>query len=158
MEYSDMPFIVKNITLWRKEVENQPGILAGTLEPFADAGADLQVVMGYRFPGNESKAAIELYPVTGRALTKAAEAAGLERSSIPTLVVEGDNKPGLGHTIAKAIAEAGVNIAFLVAQVIGRRYSAVIGFDSPEDAKKAASLIKKATATAGQRRPAKRTR
>jgi hypothetical protein len=151
-----MPVTVKNITLWRKEVENRPGILAGTLEPLAEAGADLQVVMGYRFPGNESIAAIELYPVTGRASTKAAQAAGLEAFSIPTLLVDGDNKPGLGHAIARAIAEAGVNIAFLVAQVIGRKYSAVIGFDSPEDARKAAPLIKKATATAGQRRPAKR--
>ena len=151
-----MPVTVKNITLWRKEVENQPGILAGRLEPLAQAGADLQVVMGYRFPSNESKAAIELYPVTGRASTKAAQAAGLQASSIPTLLVEGDNKPGLGHAIAQAIAEAGVNIAFLVAQVIGRRYSAVIGFDSREDARKAAPLIKKATTTARQRRPAKR--
>jgi hypothetical protein len=142
-----MPVTVKNITLWRKEVENQPGILASTLEPFAKGGADLQVVMGYRFPGNEAKAAIELYPVAGRALTKAAESTGLAASSIPTVLVEGDNKPGLGHAIAAAIAEAGINLAFLVAQVIGRRYSAVIGFDTPEDGKKAAALIKKATAT-----------
>ena len=151
-----MPVTVKNITLWRKEVENQPGGLAGTLGPLADAGADLQVVMGYGFPGNESKGAIELYPVAGRASTKAAHAAGLEASTIPTLLVEGDNKPGLGHAIAQAVADAGVNIAFLIAQVIGRRYSAVIGFDSPEDAKKAAPLIKKATASAGHRRAPKR--
>ncbi|HET8549714.1 MAG TPA: hypothetical protein VFL57_17010 [Bryobacteraceae bacterium] len=150
-----MPVTVKSITLWRKEVDNHPGVLAGTLEPFATSGADLQVVMGYRFPGNERKAAIELYPVTGSASTKAARAGGLEASSIPTLLVEGDNKPGLGHSIAQALADAGVNMAFLVAQVIGRRYSAVVGFDSAQDAKKAASLIRKA-ATAGQRRAAKR--
>jgi len=144
-EESHMPVTVKNIVLWRKEVENQPGILASTLEPFAAGGADLQVVMGYRFPGNETKAAIELYPVTGRQLTKAAEAAGLAASSLPALLVEGDNKPGLGHAIAQAIAGAGINIGFLVAQVIGRRYSAVIGFETPEDAKKAASLIKRIT-------------
>ena len=140
-----MPVAVKNITLWRKEVENQPGALAGTLEPFAGGGADLQLVMGYRFPGDERKAAIELYPVTGRASTKAAAAAGLQASSIPTLLVDGDNKPGLGHAIAQTLADAGVNIAFLMAQVIGRRYSAVIGFDSAEDAKKASALIKTAT-------------
>ena len=151
-----MPITVKNITLWRREVENQPGVLAGTLGPLAEAGADLQVVMGYRFPGNESKGAIELYPLTGRALSKAAQSAGLEASAIPTLLVEGDNKPGLGHAIAQAIAGAGVNIAFFVAQVIGRRYSAVIGFDSPADAKQAAPLIKKAAVSAGQRRVPKR--
>ena len=61
-----MAVTVKRITLWRAEVANTPGILARALEPFAGTGTDLQVVMGYRFPGNESKAAIELYPVTGK--------------------------------------------------------------------------------------------
>jgi len=140
-----MPVTVRQITRWRKEVENAPGVLAGTLEPFARGGVDLQVVMGYRYPGNESKAAIELYPIMGKKLTDAAKAAGLEASSIPTLIVQGDNKPGLGHAIARALADAGLNLGFLVAQVIGRRYSAVIGFASDEDAKKAASLIKRAT-------------
>jgi hypothetical protein len=68
-------------------------------------------------------------------------------ASIPTLLVEGDDKPGLGLAIAEAIAGAGVNMTFFVAQVIGRRYSAVIGFGSDADAKTAAPLIKKATAS-----------
>ena len=88
-----MPVTVKSIKLWRKEVENQPGILAKTLDPFVDGGADLQVVMGYRYPGSVSKAAIELYPVTGK-LIKVAQAAGLGASSIPTLLVQGDNQAG----------------------------------------------------------------
>jgi hypothetical protein len=94
-----MPITIKSIVLWRKQIENQPGTLASTLEPFASGGADLPVVMGYRYPGNEAKAAIELYPVAGRKLVGAAEAAGLKASGIPTLLVEGDNKPGLGHAI-----------------------------------------------------------
>jgi hypothetical protein len=141
-----MPVTIKNISLWRKEIENRSGILASTLEPFAKGGVDLQVVMGYRFPGNKSKAAIELFPVTGKKIMSEAQAAGLNPSSIPTLLVEGDNKPGLGYAIAQAIAEAGINLAFLIAQVIGRHYSAVIGFETAEDAKKAAALIKKTTA------------
>ena len=55
-----------------------------------------------------------------------------------------------------ALADAKVNIAFLVAQVVGRRYSAVIGFDSAEDAKKASGIIKKARAAAQPRTRAKR--
>ncbi len=96
-----MPVTVKQITLWRKEVENQSGILAKTLEPFAQGGADLEVVMGYRYPNNEGKAAIELYPVTGKKLLNAAQAAGLSASTIPTLLVQGDNK-GLGDIDAVA--------------------------------------------------------
>ena len=142
-----MPVTVKNVVLWRKEVENKIGVLAQTLEPLAKAGADLHVVMAYRYPGDETKAAIELYPITGRKSIAAAQQDGLSASSIRTVLVEGDNKPGLGHAIAQAIADAGVNLSFLVAQVIGRKYSAVIGFETETDAKRAAGLIKKATAS-----------
>ena len=61
-----MTITVKNAALWRKEVDNPPGMLASTLDPLSQAGADLRVVMGYRYPGNESKGAIELHPVTGK--------------------------------------------------------------------------------------------
>ncbi len=142
-----MPVTVKNISLWRREVENKAGTLAETLRPVTKAGANLRVLMGYRYPGDEGRAAIELYPVSGKKVTDAASGAGLAASSIPTLLVEGDDKPGLGLAIAEAVAGAGVNMTFFVAQVIGRRYSAVIGFGSDADAKTAAPLIKKATAS-----------
>ena len=141
-----MPLTVKSISLWRKEAENKTGLLAQALEPLAKAGADLGVVMGYRFPGNDARAAIEIYPVSGKKMTAAATGAGLSASAIPTLLVEGDNKQGLAHKIAQAIAEAGFDLSFFVAQAIGRRYSAVIGFARDADAKRAAALIKKAVA------------
>jgi hypothetical protein len=140
-----MAVTVKAIKLWRREVENKPGSLAETLEPLADADADLQVVMGYRYPGHEEKAAIELHPVAGKKLTAAAQRAGLRDASIATLLVQGDNRPGLGHAIARAIADGGINLDFLVAQVIEGSYSAVLGFGSQADLKKAAPLINKAT-------------
>jgi hypothetical protein len=98
--------------------------------------------MGYRYPGQEQKAAIELYPVAGKKMIEAAQAKGLSGSAIPALLVEGDNKAGLGHAIAQSIAEAGINLTFLVAQVLGRKYSAVIGFETEDDSKKASARIK----------------
>ena len=141
-----MPVTVKSISLWRKEVVNQVGVLAQTLEPVAKAGANLRVLMGYRYPGDATKAAIELYPVEGKQVTAAATEAGLLASSIPTLIVEGDDKPGLGHAIAEAISGARVNMTFFVAQTIGRKFSAVLGFETESDAKTAAPLVKKAAA------------
>ncbi len=141
-----MALKVKRITLWRKELENKTGTLAGTLEPLAKTGADLQLVMGYRYPGESTKAAVELYPIGSKKATQAAQSAGLLASTIPVLVIEGDDRPGLGHGIAQAMAEAGVNMDFLVAQVIGRKYGAVIGFENDADAIKASALIKKAAA------------
>jgi len=139
-----MPVTVKSISLWRKEVQNQVGTLAQTLEPVTKAGANLRVLMGYRYPGDGTRAAIELYPVAGKRVTDAAAEAGLEASSIPTLLVEGDDKPGLGLAIADAISGARVNMTFFVAQVIGRKFSAVLGFETEADATTAAPLIKKA--------------
>ena len=140
-----MTTTVRSIVLWRKEIKNQPGALASNMEVFANAGADLQIVMGYRYPGNQAKAAVELSPIARKKLVTAAETAGFKASGIPTLLVEGDNQPGLGHAIAEAIADAKINLDFLVAQVIGRRYTAVIGFEKAEDAKMASTLIKKTT-------------
>ncbi|MCW5980219.1 MAG: hypothetical protein KIT09_19200 [Bryobacteraceae bacterium] len=140
-----MPVTVKKIALWRAEVENKPGALAQTLAPLAAFGADLQVVMGYRIPGEGDKAILELFPVTGKKAAGIAKSAGLEVAGIPTLLVQGDNEPGLAHAIAKAAGDAGVNINFMVAQVAGSAYSAVIGLDSDDDAKKMAAIVKKAS-------------
>jgi hypothetical protein len=146
-----MPVTVKSISLWRKEVVNQVGVLAETLEPVSKADANLRVLMGYRYPGDATKAAIELYPIQGKRVTAAATQAGLVASSIPTLTVEGDDKPGLGQAIAEAISGARVNMTFFVAQTIGRKFSAVLGFETEADAKTAAPLIKKAARTTKKR-------
>src|SRR5437867_10996594 len=111
-----MPVTVKNILLRRKEVENQVGSLAHTLEPVTKAGANLHVLMGYRYPGEGTKAAIELYPIAGRKVTAAASEAGLSASSIPTLLVEGEDRPGLGLAIAQAMSGARINMTVFVTQ------------------------------------------
>jgi len=141
-----MPLSVKKIVLWRKEVDNNAGILANALAPLANAGADIHVVMAYRFPGKESNAAIELYPVTGKKSVTAAKEVGFSASAIPALLVEGDNRAGLGYATAQAIAGAGISLDFLVAQVVGRKYSAVFGFESDADATKCAAIIRRAAA------------
>ena len=137
-----MAVTVKKITLWRADVQNKPGVLGDVLGALAGAGTDLQVVMGYRL-GNQGKAAIEACPVSGQKSIRAAKAAGLSAASTATLLVEGDDRPGLGHAIAAAMGEAGLNIEFLVAQVVGTKFSAVIGFENVEASRKAAALIKK---------------
>jgi hypothetical protein len=146
-----MPVTVKRMTLWRRDLENRPGALATILEPVAQAGADLQVALGYRIPGQESRAVIELAPVQGRRAAAAAERAGLRPSEIPTLVVQGDDRPGLGRDLANEMGRAGINMAFLVALVVGRRYSGVFGFESDEDAKKAAAILKRTAARKARR-------
>ncbi len=70
-----MAVTVKPVALWRKEIENKPGAVANVLENLRNI--DLQVVMAYRYPGNQVKGAIEVFPVGGKRVQAAAEAAGL---------------------------------------------------------------------------------
>jgi len=132
---------VKKVVFWRTQVPQHAGELARVLEPLADAKTSLRVVMGY---GMGDHAVIELFPVSGKKATAAAQAAGLSASPIACLLAEGDDRAGLGSDMAKGIADAGVNISFLVAETVGRKFSAVFGFASGEDAAKAQKAIQSA--------------
>jgi predicted amino acid-binding ACT domain protein len=139
-----MAVTVKDITLWRREIDNRPGMLAQVLGPMAKAKADVEVLMAYRFPGHESRGAVELFPISGKKAAAAAQAAGLTAAGdIPAVLVTGTNRPGIGFESTTAIAEAGINLAFVMAQVIGSKFSAVYGFDNDADRRKAVALLKK---------------
>jgi hypothetical protein len=150
-----MAISVKPITLWRREIEHRPGALAGALGPLADGGVNMKVLMAYRFPGDQTRGAVELFPVTGKRATTAAQNGGFSPFSIPALLVEGDDAPGLGSRMCRAVADAGINMAFVVAQVIGRKYSAVFGFEDEDGARRATSLIKGAGRPQQQKRASK---
>ena len=134
-----MALTVRKITVWRGEVAHRPGELARVLESLAGAGADLNVVMGY---AEGSRGIVEIAPISGRKQIATARKAELAPSAKPTLLVEGNDRPGLAATLASAIATRGVSISFVVAQVVGRRYSAVFGFHSEKDARTAAAAIR----------------
>ena len=138
-----MSLTVKKVELWRREVASRPGLLADVLGILADAGANLEIAMAYRYPGNQSLGAIEVYPVSGRKRVAAAQAAGLQPLSLAALRVDGTDRRGTGRAIARALADGGLNISFLVTQVIGRKFTAIFGFDTEDDAVKASRIIKK---------------
>jgi hypothetical protein len=144
--------------LYRAEIDNTPGRLAAALAPFAEAGHDLEVVMAYRMPGDRGRAAVEVYPVTSRKLAAAAAGAGFAPMTTPMLIVEGRNTAGAGARLAAALAEASINVQYLVAQVVKGRFHAVLGFESDRDAKRASRIVtaprKPARRPPPQRRPA----
>jgi hypothetical protein len=139
-----MAISVKKAVLWRKEVSHEAGQLASVLAPLAQAGVNLRVVMGYTIHGDPAQAAIEVFPVTGKKAATAASQAGLAASSIPCLLVEGDDRLGLGADMARKIADTGVSISFVVAESLGRKFSAIFGFLSAADAATASKAIKAA--------------
>jgi len=146
-----MSISVKKIALWRREVEHRPGALAEALEPLASAGANLRIVMGYALPGAPGRAVIEVFPIAGKKATAAAMGAGLAASPIPCLLVEGDDRPGLGARFARAVANEGVNVSFVMAETIRRKFSAVFGFANDADAEKASHAIRAAAKPARKR-------
>jgi len=151
-----MAVTVKRVVLWRCEVKNTVGALAATLAPLTSAGADLEIVMGYGLAGDPSKAAIEVYPIVGKKVIAAAKATGLSAAPIPALQVTGDNKAGLGYATTHALTDAGINMHFVVAHVLGRKYTAVFGFESEANARRAATIIKKVASGAKLSKPPKR--
>jgi hypothetical protein len=132
---------VKSVQVWILRGADRKGMLADALQPLVEAGANLQIVMGYRFPGELDRAAVEVFPVEGPAQEAAARKLGFELSDTPCLKVEGDDRKGLGAQMARALSDAGISMAFLMAQTIGRKFTAAIGFLSVEDAAKATKII-----------------
>ncbi|MGQ9729513.1 MAG: amino acid-binding ACT, partial [Candidatus Fervidibacter sp.] len=117
-----MPLKVEKAVLWCGEIEDKPGALAKVLEPLAQAGADLQVVLAQRDPSKVGMGVVYLGPIKGRKATDAAKSAGLSEATSPIVLrIEGPNKPVLGHLMTNALDEAGINLVLAVAAVLGKK-------------------------------------
>jgi len=145
-----MAVTVKKATLWRRELSNKPGTLADTLKPFAKAGVNLQLIMGYTFPA-PGQGAVEVFPIADAKAEQCAKEAGLTPAKdISCVLVEGEDRAGIGYDIAEAVGKAGINLHFAMCQVVGQRYSGVFGFGSESDAQTAEKLIKQACEVASR--------
>ena len=136
---------ITRIGLWRTEVQQRPGALADALEPLAQSNADLKVVRVRATPGVAARNTIEVYGGDGKRAAIVARAAGFSKGPATTLLLQGDNRPGLAYAVANAIAWAGIGVRDLEAEVVGSRYSAILTFGSEEDAQKAVAVIRKVT-------------
>ena len=142
-----MAYTVSKVDMWTGEIEDRAGGLAATLEALAAAGADLEVVVARRQPQATGKGVVFLGPVAGAKAQKAARAAGLTKATdLVALRVEGPNKPGECHRLARRLAEAGLNLRGLSATTIGNRFAVSLGFDTAEAAAKAARILRAAGA------------
>jgi len=74
--------------------------LSATLAPLTSAGADLEVVKVYGLASDQSKAAIEVYPIVGKKITAVAKAAGLSAVPTPVAKESTDSSPPLAASPA----------------------------------------------------------
>ena len=134
---------VKKLEVWVGEIEDSVGGLAAKLEPLANAGADLQLLIARRQPHLPGKGVVFLSGVSGAKATKAATGAGLTKATdLSALRVEGPNKPGAAYQITRRLADAGINLRGISAGVLGSKFLLFLAFDSAADADQAARSLR----------------
>lgn len=138
-----MPMKVTRVEVWTAEMEDRAGGLAKALEPLAAAKAGLECVIARRQPEKPGKGLVFVAPIKGTAVEAAAAKAGFQASrTVPSLRIEGEDRPGLGQSIATAVAEAGVSMRGLSAMVLGTKFVGYLGFQNGEDMMKAEKALK----------------
>jgi hypothetical protein len=139
-----MKLKVAQADVWAATIEDRPGGLQEKLAAVAAAGASMEFIVSRRSPDQPGKGVVFVTPIKGAKQTKAAEGAGFQKAAgLHSLRIEGTDKPGACAAIAKALGEAGINLSGLSAAAFGRTFVTYLGLDTPEDAAKAASILKK---------------
>ena len=138
-----MAYTINKMDIWSGEIADRVGGLAVKLDPLADAGANLDVVIARRQPHQPGQGVVFLGPVTGARAQKAAAAAGLSKTAdLAALRVEGPNKAGECRRIARLLADAGLNLRGLSAASLGNKFVAFLAFDTAADAASASRVLR----------------
>ena len=134
---------VSKVDVWAASIEDRIGGLVDRLEPLSAAGANLEFVIARREAGRPGKGVVFVTPLAGEEQIKAATSAGfLQTDSLHSVRIEGPDRPGLGMTMAKALANAGINLRGLSAAAIGKKFVCYLALDTGEDAEKAVRTVK----------------
>ena len=124
--------------VWAASIEDRAGGLAERLESLAQAGANLEFVIARRSPDKQGSGVVFVTPIKGAKQIKAARQAGFAKaSSLHSLRVSANDKPGLGARLTRELAEAGISLRGFSGAAIGRRAVFNLAFDSSADATKA---------------------
>jgi len=136
--------IVERVDVWAATIQDKPGGLAKILTGLKDAGADLDFVIARRAPEKPGTGVVFVTPLRGDREVAAASTLGFNvTSSLKSLRIEGQNKPGVASALTNRLADAGINLHGLSAAVIGTKFIIYISLDNAEDAAKAAKILKK---------------
>lgn len=138
-----MALKIQRADMWAAPLEDKPGSLADKLNLLANAGVNLEFVIGRRRPEKASAGVVFVTPIKGAAGCRAARKAGFEKTaSLHTVRVEGPDKQGQGAKIAAALAAKGLNLRGFSAAAIGKRFVAHVALDSPADAAAAVRVLR----------------
>jgi hypothetical protein len=140
-----MELIVERVNVWAASIRDECGGLAHLLTGLRDAGADLDFIIARRAAEEPGTGVVFVTPLRGdREIAAAAELGFNVTTSIKSVRVEGENKPGVAAQLSEKLAAAGINLRGLSASVSGARFVIFIGLDSAEDAEKAVEILQQA--------------
>ncbi len=136
---------ISKVDVWSGEINDRCGGLADKIEAVAEAGANLEFVIARRAPNKPGSGLAFMAPLRGTIEAEAATAAGLAIDpKVHTLRLEAPNQPGLGARIARAVADAGINMRGLSGTALDRRCGIYLSFDSGADAERARRILSEA--------------
>jgi hypothetical protein len=139
--------IVERVSVWSASLMDRPGGLSNILKCLDEAGVDLDFIIARRAPEEPGRGIVFISPLRGDREVRAASTLGFAISgSIAAVRVEGENEPGAAARLTDLIADADINMRGFSGAVVGKKYIAYIGFDSPGDANRAAGIIQEAEA------------
>jgi len=141
-----MDLIVERVDVWAASIKkDEPGGLSHVLTGLREAGADLDFIIARRAPEKPGTGVVFVTPLRGdREVAAAADLGFNVTSSVHSVRVEGENKPGVAAGLTEKLAEARINLRGLSAAVIGARFILYIGLDSADDAEKAVNILQQA--------------
>jgi hypothetical protein len=139
-----MKLKVSRAEMWTATIEDRAGGAADLLDPLAKAGASLEVLITRRAPDQPGKGVLQVAPIKGAKVLRAAQAAGLAKSETAhRLRIEGSDKPGMCSKMTRALADAGISFRSLSAMAIGTKFVAYLSLETAEDALKATGVLRK---------------
>lgn len=139
-----MNLTVEQVDVWAAEIADEPGGLAYALTGLREAGVDLDFMVARRAPEKPGTGVVFVTPLRGDKEIAAASLLGFNvTNSLHSVRIEGENTGGIAATLTEKLAAEGINLRGVSGAVIGPRFILYIGFDSAEEAERAANILKK---------------
>ena len=138
-----MALAVTQVDTWAATLEDRPGGMVAKLDALTKAGANLEFAVARRTPEKPGKGVLFVTPITGAAQTAGAKAAGFALAeSLHTVRLAGPDAPGLSAKVAKALADAGINLRGVSGAAIGGKAVFYLALDTKDDAARAVKVLK----------------
>lgn len=121
---------VQQVDVFRVNIEDRPGSLAGVLN--GTSGAGLNVMVLAAFSTGSGKGHAYVVPDDTGAFREHVEAKGIETTEYAGFLLSGADRIGVGKEVTVPVADAGVNIVVATATVASGNYNLLLVVDKKD--------------------------